>query len=274
MMMLTAIGGYTINAPLGKGAMGEVFLATKPGIEGAVALKVMAPGLGEDPVLVERFRREAMAAKKVDHPNITRVVDFGEENRRMYMAMELLDGSDLKTLIDRQQLGDLPGRIRLMAQAAAGMAAVHALDMVHRDLKPANLHVKKDGVVKIMDFGLVRVEDSQMTATGMVMGSPSYMCPEQVKGETADARSDVFSLGAVFYEVLAGKKAFGGKGLTQIMMGVLSAEPTPLAQSAPEAPAAVARIVERCLRKQPERRYQSAGELSAALDVARDVYAA
>lgn len=273
MTTLTAIGGYTITAPLGKGAMGEVFLATKPGIQGAVALKVMAPGLGEDPVLVERFRREAMAAQKIDHPNITRVVDFGEENRRLYMAMELLDGSDLKTLIDRQQLGDVPSRVRLMAQAASGMAAVHALGMVHRDLKPANLHVKKDGVVKIMDFGLVRVEDSQMTATGMVMGSPSYMCPEQIKGQTADVRSDVFSLGAVFYEVLAGKKAFGGKGLTQIMMSVLSGEPTPLTQAVPNLPPAVAHIVERCLRKEPKARYQSAGELGAALDVARDVYA-
>ena len=266
------IAGYALIAPLGKGAMGEVFRAAKPGNE-PVALKVMAPSLGEIPELVERFRREAMAAARVDHPNITRVVEFGEDGGRLFMAMELLDGHDLGKLIQSGDTGDVASRIRVITQAALGMAAVHAHGLVHRDLKPANLHVKSDGVVKIMDFGLVRLEDSEMTATGMVMGSPSYMSPELIKGHKADARADVFSLGAVCYEVLAGKRAFAGKGLTQVMMSVLSSEPQPLAEVNPDVPQALQRVVTRCLRKDPDQRYQGAGELAAALEVVRDVYA-
>ena len=267
------IAGYQLIAPLGKGAMGEVFRAAKPGAQ-EVALKVMAPALGEIPELVERFRREAMAASQIDHQNITRVVEFGQDGRRMFMAMELLDGHDLGKLIQTGTAGDLKAKIRVLTQAALGIAAVHARGLVHRDLKPANIHVKRDGVVKIMDFGLVRLEDSEMTATGMVMGSPSYMSPELIKGQKADARADVFSLGGVCYELLTGKKAFGGKGLTQIMMSVLSSEPQPLAEAAPDVPAALARVVLRCLTKDPALRYQNAGELAAALEVVRDVYAA
>lgn len=267
------IAGYDLLSPLGKGAMGEVFRAAKPG-KAAVALKVMAPSLGEIPELVERFRREAMAAARVDHPNITRVIEFGEDGGRLFMAMELLDGHDLGKLIQSGGTGDLASRIRVITQAALGMAAVHAHGLVHRDLKPANLHVKNDGVVKIMDFGLVRLEDSEMTATGMVMGSPSYMSPELIKGHKADARVDVFSLGAVCYEVLSGRKAFAGKGLTQVMMSVLSSEPQPLTQANPEVPAPLERVVWRSMRKDPAQRYQNAGELAAALEVVRDVYAA
>jgi serine/threonine-protein kinase len=267
------IAGYALLAPLGKGAMGEVFRAKKPGAE-AVALKVMAPSLGEIPELVERFRREAMAAARVDHPNITRVIEFGEDGGRLFMAMELLDGHDLGKLIQSGATGEIESRIRVITQAALGMAAVHAHGLVHRDLKPANLHVKNDGVVKIMDFGLVRLEDSEMTATGMVMGSPSYMSPELIKGHKADARADVFSLGAVCYEVLAGTRAFPGKGITQVMMSVLSSEPQPLTQLNPQVPQPLERVVTRCLRKDPDERYQSAGELAAALEVVRDVYAA
>jgi serine/threonine-protein kinase len=123
-----------------------------------------------------------------------------------------------------------------------------------------------------MDFGLVRLSDSEMTTAGMVMGSPSYMAPELIRGQKADARSDVFGLGAVFYELLSGRRAFNGKGITQIVMALISSEPTPLAQLAPNVPAPVARIVERCLRKDPAERYQSAGELYAALEVALGVY--
>jgi serine/threonine-protein kinase len=274
MIHATAIGGYELVGPLGKGAMGEVFRARKPGLTMEVALKVMAASLGDDATLVERFRREAETASRLDHPNITRVFDFGEDGGRMFMAMELLDGQDLRRAIEAGASWDTAERIRVIEQAAAGMAAVHALGLVHRDLKPANIHVTRQGVVKIMDFGLVRVEDSQMTATGMIMGSPSYMSPEQIKGERADARADVFSLGAVFYELLSGRKAFAGKGVTQIMMNVLGSEPAPLADVAPQVPDALARVVERCLRKDPPLRYQSAGELWAALEVVRDVYAA
>jgi serine/threonine-protein kinase len=237
-----------------------------------VALKVMASELSSDGELVERFRREALSAARLEHPNITRVLDFGEDGQQLYMAMELLDGSDIKGLIERKEAGGTTAKLSIMTQASAGMACVHAHGFVHRDLKPANIHVKSDGQVKIMDFGLVRLGDSNMTATGMVMGSPSYMAPEQIKGEKADARSDVFALGAVFYELLSGQRAFGAKGITQIMMAVVGGEPQPLPACAPEVPAPVVSIVGRCLRKLPAERYQSAGELHAACEVARQVY--
>src|SRR5215472_9467449 len=161
----------------------------------------------------------------------------------------------------------------MMLQIASGLAFVHAQGIVHRDLKPGNIHVKPDGEVKIMDFGLVRFADSQMTRTGTVMGSPSYMSPEVIRGGKADARSDIFALGAVFYELLAGRRAFGGKGLTQILHAIMSNEPEPLAICAPSVPPPIVWIVDRCLKKDAGHRYQTAGELHAALEVAHQAYA-
>jgi serine/threonine-protein kinase len=160
-----------------------------------------------------------------------------------------------------------------MTQVAAGMALVHARNLVHRDLKPGNIHVTPEGVAKIMDFGIVRIGDSNLTATGMVMGSPAYMAPEQLRGVKVDARSDVFALGATFYEILAGRRAFGGKGLAEVMAKVLSQEPTPLSESAPGVPDPVAMVVARCLSKDPGGRYRNAGELHAALEALEAVYA-
>ena len=261
------IGRYQIVQRIGRGAMGTVYQAVDAQSGQTVALKVMAGELTGDAELMERFRREAMAAADLDHPNITRVYDFGEEGQQLYMAMELLRGADLKEHVEQRRLGDLRWKLSVMTQVASGMAFVHARNLVHRDLKPGNIHVAEDAVVKIMDFGLVRLGDSNMTRTGMVLGSPAYMSPEQLKGDKADSRTDVFALGAVFYELLAGQRAFGGKGITQIMMNVLANERAPLAQSAPDAPVALRHIVERCMRKSPAERYQTAGELHAALEV-------
>jgi serine/threonine-protein kinase len=262
------IGRYQLIQRIGRGAMGTVYHAVDSTNARPVALKVMAAELSGDPELIERFRREALAAADLDHPNITRVFDFGEEGEQLYMAMELLKGSDLKVLVERAQLGDLTWKTRVMVQVASGMAFVHRRNLVHRDLKPGNIHITPDGSPKIMDFGLVRLGDSNMTRTGMVMGSPAYMSPEQLKGDKADARSDVFALGAVFYELLSGQRAFAGKGITQIMMNVLANQHPPLAQSAPDVPRPLQHIVERAMSKEPGERYQSAGELHAALEVA------
>jgi serine/threonine-protein kinase len=266
------VGQYRLIEKIGRGAMGSVYRAENPTSGAQVAVKIMAAELSSDDELVERFRREAFSAAQLDHPSITRVLDFGQEGQQLYMAMELLEGKDLKSLIEGGALWSLGGMLSIMAQASAGMACVHAQGFVHRDLKPANIHITADGQVKIMDFGLVRSSDSNMTRTGMVMGSPSYMAPEQIKGEKADSRSDVFALGSVFYELLSGRRAFAGKSLTQIMMGILTGEPEPLSVCASDVPPPVVRIVERCLKKVPADRYQSAGELSAAVDVALQVY--
>jgi serine/threonine protein kinase len=265
------VGRYTLVQTIGRGAMGVVYRAEDP-LGGAVAVKLMASEASADPELVERFRREAFSAAALDHPNITRVYDFGEEGGQLYMAMELLEGSDLKSFIEGRVLEEVGEPLALMMQVAAGIAFVHARGLVHRDLKPGNIHVKPDGQVKIMDFGLVRVSDSNMTRTGMVMGSPSYMSPELIRGNKADARSDIFALGCVFYELVSGRRAFSGKGLTQIIMAIMTGEPEPLVECAPRIPAAMARIVERCLKKDPDQRYQTGGELHAALEVAHDVF--
>jgi serine/threonine-protein kinase len=270
---LLEIGGYRLGRALGRGAMGTVYEGLDAGGRRA-AIKVLAAELAQSEEFVERFRREATAAAEFDHPNITGVYGFGEDGDRLYMAMELLLGRDLKTLIESGELGPLYGRLRLFAQVAAGMALVHAAGHVHRDLKPGNIHVTPEGVAKIMDFGLVRLSDSDMTRTGMVMGSPAYMSPEQLRGEHVDARSDVFALGAVFYEVLTGRRAFPGKRLTDVMMSVIGAEPPPLSVTAPDTPAPMALVVARCLRKDPGQRYRSAGELHAALEVIEAAYGA
>ena len=268
---LLEVGGYRLERRLGRGAMGTVYEGVDA--EGRhVAIKVLAAELAQSEEFVERFRREATAAADFDHPNITGVYGFGEDGDRLYMAMELLLGQDLKTLVESGELGPLSERLRLMAEVAAGMSVVHAGGLVHRDLKPGNIHVTPEGGAKIMDFGLVRLSDSDMTRTGMVMGSPAYMSPEQLRGEHVDARSDVFALGAVFYEILTGRRAFPGKRLTDVMMSVIGAEPPPLSVSAPDAPAPVALVVARCLRKDPRRRYRSAGELHAALEVLEAAY--
>jgi serine/threonine protein kinase len=266
------IGIYRLVRTLGRGSMGTVFEAVNEKSGQRVALKVLSAALSNDDELAERFRREALSVAHLHHPNITQTLDFGEEGERLYMAMELLEGNDLRVLIERGASGSLGQRLRVMTQVASGMGFVHAHGLVHRDLKPGNIHVTPQGVAKIMDFGLVRLGDSNMTRTGMVMGSPAYMSPEQLRGEKVDARCDVFALGSVLYELLTGQRAFPGKGMTQIMMQVVQGEPAPLALAAPEAPHALAMVVERCLRKEPAARYQTAGELHAALEALEAVY--
>jgi serine/threonine protein kinase len=266
------IGPYKILDKLGRGSMGQVFHAVDTDGQ-AWAIKVMASELADEPELVERFQREAMAASLLDHPNVTRVHDYGEEERRLYMVMELLRGSDLKLLIERRQPMSLQQKLSIMVQVGAGMAYVHRRNIVHRDLKPANIHIQPDGQAKIMDFGLVRVGDSNMTRTGTVMGSPAYMAPEVLIGNRADARSDVFSMGAAFYELLVAQRAFVGRGIADIMMNVIRHEPLPLSSCSPPPPPGVAFVVEKCLRKDPAQRYQNAAELHAALEAAYAAYA-
>jgi serine/threonine-protein kinase len=265
------IGPYKIIDKIGRGTMGQVFKAVDTDGQ-AWAIKVMAAELADEAELVVRFEREAMAAALLDHPNVTRVHDYGEEEHRLYMVMELLRGQDLKELIAHHQALGLARKLSIMLQVGAGMAYVHGRNIVHRDLKPANIHVQPDGQAKIMDFGLVRVGDSNMTRTGSVMGSPAYMSPEQLIGNRADARSDVFALGTVYYELLSGQRAFPGRGIAEIMMNVLQREARPLREVAPDVPTGVVFLVERCLRKDAAQRYQSATELHAALEIAHAAY--
>src|SRR5689334_18727106 len=173
--------------------MGEVYRARDGVLNRDVALKTIAAGDSGDEMLQKRFQREAQSAAGLAHPNIITVFDFGQEQGRLYMAMELLDGRDLKAVIAEGTLKTLDEKLAIMEQIASGLAFAHENGVVHRDLKPANIHIPSSGQVKIVDFGLARMTGSEMTRSGMVMGTPHYMSPEQVRGERADTRSDVFS---------------------------------------------------------------------------------
>ncbi len=263
------IGKYRIVSKIGQGAMGEVYKAEDPVLTRQVAIKTMTAAVSSDPDLRKRFLREAQSAARLNHPNIITVYDFGEEGEHIYMAMELLEGTDLKQLISGGKLRTLDQKLDVMEQIGEGLAFAHGKEVIHRDLKPANIHVQPNGQVKIMDFGLARLGASEMTAAGTVMGTPNYMSPEQVKGERADARSDIFSVGAVFYEILSGRKPFDGDSLHAILYKVLEATAVPLREAAPDLPTVVTQVVDRAMAKEPAARYQNGAELLEAVRFAR-----
>ncbi len=271
-MQIEQIGKYRVLSKIGHGAMGEVYKGHDPFLNRDVAIKMISASLASDEVMRDRFRREAEAAAKLNHPNIITVYDLGEEQGKFYMAMELLEGRDLKELIGHQALGDLHRKLDVMEQICDGLATAHASGVFHRDLKPANIHIQPTGQVKILDFGLARFSSSDMTRTGMVMGTPHYMSPEQVKGEKVDARSDVFSLGSVFYEILSGHKPFDGDSMHTVLFHVMQDEPEPLRKWV-DVPPILVELVERALAKDPNRRFQNAGQLRDAVGAVRHVMA-
>jgi len=238
------IGKYQIVGKIGQGAMGEVFKAHDPLLNRLIAVKTISGSAAAESDARKRFLREAQSAARLNHPNIITVFDLGEDQGRIYMAMELLEGTDLRELINSHAVTDLGQKIDYMVQVCDGLAYAHAKQIVHRDLKPGNIHVQPSGQVKIMDFGLARLGASEMTATGTVMGTPNYMSPEQVRGEKADARSDIFSLGAVFYELLTAHKAFDADSIHAVLFQVLEHDPQPVRNWAPAA----SRTPPRCAR--------------------------
>ena len=265
------VGKYDITAKIGQGAMGEVFKAHDPILNRFVAIKTMTAAIGADDELRKRFLREAQSAARLNHPNIITLFDFGEDQGKIYMAMELLEGSDLKDLIAAQNTGSLEDKLGLMEQICDGLAFAHMQEVVHRDLKPANIHVQPNGQVKIMDFGLARLGTSEMTRTGMVMGTPHYMSPEQVKGKRADFRSDIFSLGAVFYELLTGHKPFDAESLHAVLFQVMEHQPEDVRHWSPEVPNILVQVVDKALSKDPDQRYPHAGDMREALRLVRQV---
>ena len=273
LMEMTRVGKYDITAKIGQGAMGEVYKAHDPILNRFVAIKTMSAAIGSDDELRKRFLREAQSAARLNHPNIITLFDFGEDQGKIYMAMELLEGSDLKDLIAAQSVPQLEDKLGLMEQICDGLAFAHMQEVVHRDLKPANIHVQPNGQVKIMDFGLARLGTSEMTRTGMVMGTPHYMSPEQVKGKRADFRSDIFSLGAVFYELLTGHKPFDAESLHAVLFQVMEHQPEDVRHWSPEVPNILVQVVDKALSKDPDQRYSNAGEMREGLRLVRQVLA-
>jgi serine/threonine protein kinase/Tfp pilus assembly protein PilF len=286
----TRLGPYEILSPLGAGGMGEVYRARDSRLDRDVAVKVLPESLLADGEALARFEREAKAVAALSHPNILAIHDFGREGGISYAVMELLEG---ETLRDRLDAGAIALRKALdyALQIAQGLAAAHDRGIVHRDLKPQNVFLTRDGLVKILDFGLASrrpldaagreqtaatqhpmAEDdrtaSRLTQQGMILGTVGYMSPEQVRGAPVDHRSDLFSFGVILYEMLSGERAFRRDSEIETMMAILREEPRELSRAGKGTPPELEEIVEHCLEKSPEERFQSARDLAFALRVA------
>src|SRR5271167_2776327 len=273
----TKLDGYEVLGLLGAGGMGEVYRARDPVLKREVAIKVLPSFVSQNPDRLRRFEQEAQAAAALNHPNILAVHQFGSFEGAPYLVSELLEGETL-----RQQLehGSMPNRKSrdYGAQIAQGLAAAHDKGIVHRDLKPENVFITRDGRVKVLDFGLAKLmrpeesHDTVMTLTspatlpGMVLGTVGYMSPEQVRGEASDARSDIFSFGAVLYEMLTGKRAFKRDTSAETMTAILREEPPELNNTGRQSSPGLQRILTRCLEKNVERRFQSASDLAFAIE--------
>lgn len=262
-------GEYRIVAKIGQGAMGVVYKAEDIALGRFVAIKMISAALLSDHRYRERFQREARSAAQLNHPNIVTVFEFEETGAQTYLVMELLEGTDLRDVIAARRLRRLDSRLAIVEQVLEGLAFAHSKGIVHRDLKPANIYVTPDGTVKLLDFGLARLGMSEMTRSGTVMGTPNYMSPEQVRAEPVDGRSDLFSVGAILYELLTNRKAFDADNMHATMFEVLERDPRPLGQAAPGLPKDVATIVRKALAKSPDHRYSSAGEMADAVRRAR-----
>src|SRR5262245_2490036 len=270
----TRFGPYEIEERIGAGGMGEVYRAFDRRLERRVAVKVLATDWTGDPEFRVRFGREARALSKLSHPNVCAVYDVGAENGTDYFVMELLEG---ETLAARLQHGALPieKAIDIARQTAAALATSQRVGLLHRDLKPANIFLTSSGV-KLLDFGLARIAQAAavpsahtvtdvLTQRGTVVGTFQYMSPEQVNGEEADARSDLFSLGVVMYEMVTGRRAFAGDSQASLTASILKDDPPPIHLVRPEAPAELDSLIRSCLAKKPEDRWQSAHDLHCEL---------
>ncbi len=258
------LGRYEVLRELGQGAMGTVYLGRDPRINREVAIKTLSYGAIEPERLAEvkeRFFREAEAAGRLNHPNIVTIYDVGEDHDMAYMAMELLQGKDLSQYCRKGHLLTPAKILQIVAGVAAALEYAHEHDVVHRDIKPANIMYMENGQIKVTDFGIARVISSSQTQTGVVLGTPSYMSPEQVAGKKVDGRSDLFSLGCVFYELLCGEKPFQGESIAALMYNIANGSYVKLEEIQPGAPGCCVDIVDKLLAKALSRRYASASQV-------------
>ena len=260
------IGKYEIIERLGGGGMGVVYKAHDPSfIDRDVAIKVISEEIVELPGMRERFYREARSAGKLLHENLTIVYDVGETDGKPYIVMEYLQGDDLRSIIDEKEPLPLIQKLNYAKQICKGLEFVHAKDIIHRDIKPGNIKIVDDSKVKIMDFGIAKPLASNLTRPGTLLGTPSYMSPEQIKGEEIDQRSDIFSFGILFYELLAYKKPFAGDENT-VMYKIVHEEPERLRLEENTIVDALQALVSKCLRKKARERYHNFSEILVLLE--------
>lgn len=270
------VGRYEVLEPLGKGAMASVYKAFDPGINRTLAVKFLHADLSLDAEHRERFLREARAAGGLAHPNIVTVYDVGEIKDRPYIAMELLEGRTLADAVRESHTLPVRQVAQIGAQLAQALDYAHARGVFHRDIKPSNVMLLRDGVtVKVADFGIAHMESTVAgaeTQVGTLVGTPQYMSPEQARGDKVDGRSDLFSVGVVLYQLLAGQLPFRATRFLALAQQITTEKPVPVEQLRPEVPAALRRVVERCLQKLPAKRFQTGRELADALSrVLRDL---
>jgi len=258
---------YRVEARIGQGGMAEVFRGFDPVLNRTVAIKVLLPQFARDAGFVARFRREAQAAARLNQPNIVGVYDTGADGDRQYIVMEFVEGRTLAEFLAIGRRLTPTQSVELTQKIASALASAHAQGIVHRDIKPGNVMVTRDGTVKVMDFGIARMQtDITAPQTSSVIGTPAYLSPEQAQGQPVDARSDLYSLGCVLYELLAGRPPFTGDTPVAIAYKQVNSMPVPPSEHNPDVPPRLDAVVMKCLAKNPANRYQSAEELSSDLE--------
>jgi len=271
------LGPYVIDSLLGAGGMGQVYRARDERLHRPVAVKILPAAFASDPERMRRFEQEARLAGSLSHPNVTVVHDVGRYQNRPFIVEELLEGETLRDRM-RGRFFSPQRAVEIARGIAEGLAAAHAKGIVHRDLKPSNVFLSKLGQTKILDFGLAKLRDPQTldgepdtgSTTEGVLGTVGYLSPEQARGDHADHRADIFALGCVLYEMLTGRKAFAGSSVAEVLAATLAKDPPSISRVTPEVPPSLARIVHRCLEKEPEDRFSSAHDLSLALESTLD----
>jgi eukaryotic-like serine/threonine-protein kinase len=263
------IGRYEILEMVGRGGMGVLYRARDPILERDVAVKMMHVDFSTDDTARERFQREARAVARLQHRNVVTIHELGEIDGMPYIVMEFLSGKDLDALLKEGRPMSLVQKLDIAIQLCDGLAYAHGQGIVHRDIKPGNVRVLEDATVKILDFGIAKFAMSSVTQSGTVMGTPSYMPPEQVMGQPVDGRADLFSAGVLLYELLSGTKPFTGESPTAVVYQIMHTEAKPIAEAVPDLPEALSEIVGRALQKNPNDRYGNATEMASDLQTVK-----
>src|SRR5262249_3160547 len=269
---ITKIGKYEVVEILGKGGMGVVYKAMDNLIERLVAIKMMTGGFTENPDLLKRFYREAKSTGMLQHPNIVIVYELGEHEGSPYLVMEFLEGEPLDKIIASRRDVSMVEKLGYIIQCCTGLAYAHQRGIVHRDIKPANLMVLKDGNCKIVDFGIARIGDNSMTRTGQVVGTITYMSPEQINAQVVDGRTDIFSAGVMLYELLTGILPFEGKDTASTLLKIIHEPPPPLSNYIQNYPPDLDEVIKKALSKDREERYATAEDFAFDLGRVQDTF--